>query len=202
MRYLLNGIMIGLIFGMPIGAVGAMSLQRTIQYGSYAGFMSGLASSFADVLYACAGAFGFTIISDFLLDYQMPINLIGATLLFIIAINMILDKKEMEVVSETGRKTFVKMFFSSFVVAITNPAAILSFLFAFSVFGIDGSLGLMDSVQVVAGIFIGTLSWWGFLVIIGNLMKKKLHTRWLHNLNTAFGILLILFSCGIVIKTL
>ena len=62
-EYFVNGVLIGLVFGMPIGAVGAMSIQRTINHGVVAGFISGAASSLADVLYACVGAFGLTVFS-------------------------------------------------------------------------------------------------------------------------------------------
>ncbi|MFR2740312.1 MAG: hypothetical protein ACLTA2_16490 [[Clostridium] innocuum] len=93
-EYFVNGVLIGLVFGMPIGAVGAMSIQRTINHGVVAGFISGAASSLADVLYACVGAFGLTVISDFLLTYQIPIHLIGAYLMILIAIRMITKKND------------------------------------------------------------------------------------------------------------
>lgn len=202
LEYFINGVLIGLVFGMPIGAVGAMSIQRTINHGVVAGFISGAASSIADVLYACVGAFGLTVISDFLLTNQMPIHMIGACLLILIAIRMI-TKKEMMLSAETADvKDYLKMFLSSFAVAITNPAAIISFLFAFSVFGINGTLGFSDGIQLVTGVFLGTLCWWLLLVVLVNFMKKKLTERWLYRLNVLFGLILIVFSCCVCIKTL
>lgn len=201
-EFLIKGMLIGLIFGMPIGAVGAMSIQRTIHHSSIAGFISGMGSSLADVLYACIGAFTLTVISDFLLKYQMPINLIGAVLLIIIAIRMIV-KKEVEIaLAELDKKGYSKIFLSSFAIAITNPAAIISFLFAFSIFGINGTLAIVDGIQLVIGVFIGTLCWWLLLVILVSFMKKKLTTKWMNRLQIVFGILLIMFSCGILIKML
>lgn len=201
-QYLLNGIMIGLIFGMPIGAVGAMSIQRTIRYGPLTGFMSGLASSCADSLYACVGAFGLTMISNILLEYQKPINLIGSLLLIMIVIKMMRNQESLKITNEWNRKKLVHMFLSSFGVALTNPAAIISFLFAFSVFGINGTLDLIDGLQLVIGVFIGTLCWWGLLVIFVTFMKQKLNTIWLHRLNILFGFILMIFSFVVVLKTL
>ena len=60
-EYFVNGVLIGLVFGMPIGAEGAIRELRTINHGVLAGFISGAASSLADVLYACVGAFGWTM---------------------------------------------------------------------------------------------------------------------------------------------
>ena len=65
-----KGILIGLIFGVPVGAVGAMTVQRTWEHGIKAGLLTGMGSSIADCIYAAIGAFGLTIISDFLLQYQ------------------------------------------------------------------------------------------------------------------------------------
>lgn len=63
--FLLKGILIGLIFGVPVGAVGTMAVQRTFSNG----FTAGLGSFVADCLYAVCGAFGLTFVSDFLLKY-------------------------------------------------------------------------------------------------------------------------------------
>lgn len=202
LEYFINGVLIGLIFSMPIGAVGAMSIQRTINHGVIAGFISGTASSVADVLYACVGAFGMTILSDFLLTYQTPIHLIGACLLILIAIRMITEKGVMLSTEIVDVKDYLKMFLSSFAVAITNPAAIISFLFAFSVFGIVGTLDFVDGIQLVTGVFLGTLCWWILLVAVVNFMKKKLTMKWLYRLNVLFGLILIVFSCGVCIKIL
>lgn len=75
--FFLRGVLIGLLFGVPAGAVGAMTVQRTWNYGIKAGLLTGFGSSVADCIYACVGAFGLTFISEFLLKYQTVINLAG-----------------------------------------------------------------------------------------------------------------------------
>lgn len=201
LHYLGTGLLIGLVFGMPIGAVGAVCMQRTLQHGPVAGLITGAASSAADMLYACAGAFGLTFITDMLLAYQLPINLAGAVLLAVIAIRMMSGKEEGKEITESERKNYRKMFFTSFALAITNPAAILSFLFAFSVFGIYGSLGFLHGLQLVLGVFMGTYLWWISLVLLVCLMKRKVKAAWYGKANRVFGIILLVFSIGVVIRT-
>lgn len=58
--YLIRGFLIGLIFGVPAGAIGALAIQRTLRGGFWAWLVTGLGSSAADLLYACAGIFGLT----------------------------------------------------------------------------------------------------------------------------------------------
>lgn len=87
--FLVRGIVIGLLFGMPAGAVGAMTAQRTVSYGVKAGLLTGLGSSVADCIYACIGAFGLTLVSDFLLKYQVVLNLAGGSLLLWMGIRLL-----------------------------------------------------------------------------------------------------------------
>lgn len=121
--YLIKGILIGLLFGMPVGAVGAMTVQRTIAHGTKAGLLTGLGSSAADCLYACVGAFGLTLISDFMIKYQTVINVIGGILILIIGFGLLCRRSE-EIGNIPQKQTAdgIKMFLSSFAVGIINPA--------------------------------------------------------------------------------
>ncbi len=157
--YLLKGILIGLLFGVPVGAVGTMAAQRAFTHGFAAGLKTGLGSSAADCLYAICGAFGLTFVSDFFLKYQTVIHAVGGTLM---GLRLILKKREQTGV-EGPVGNGIKMFLASFAVGITNPAAILTFLFAFSYFGIMGKTGLVNGIQLVSGVFIGTCIWWCLL---------------------------------------
>ncbi len=198
MESLFKGILIGLMFGVPIGAVGAMTVQRTLDRGFGAGLITGLGSSVADCLYACVGVFGLTFISDFLLKYQIIITCAGGVFVLLMGINRLI-KKPVESAPQ-GSAEGAKMFLSSFAVGITNPAAILTFLFAFTYFGIAEISGVLNGVLLVAGVFAGTYIWWGTLsgVVCG--IKRKSGNRGLPYMNKIFGFILILFSAVIFAK--
>lgn len=197
--FIMKGILIGLLFGMPAGAVGAMTAQRTLNYGMKAGLLTGLGSSVADCLYACVGACGLTLISGFLLEHQSIINLIGGCLILGMGIGMLKKKNAMsQKVSDSAAG--IRMFLSSFAVGITNPAAILTFLFAFSWFGIQGQTGLAEGIGLVCGVFIGTYIWWGTLSGIVTLLKKKAKKDHLAFMNRIFGVILILFGTVVLVR--
>lgn len=198
--YLLRGILIGLLFGLPAGAVGAMTVQRTLAHGPRVGILTGMGSSVADCLYACVGAFGLTFLSDFLLAYQTIINVLGGCLILLLGARL-LWKKNIDTKAEPGGKGIAKMFAASFAVGITNPAAILTFLFAFSYFGIHGQLGLLNGISLVLGVFIGTSLWWTVLAGIVGILKNKIGTRQLKHMNCIFGMVLILFGAVVLIRT-
>lgn len=199
MEYLLKGILIGLLFGLPVGAVGALTVQRTLSHGMRAGLLTGLGSSIADCFYACVGVFGLTVISDFLLDYQAIINCLGGGLILLLGMSLIL-RKETEVKQKTESIGFTKMFLSSFAVGITNPAAILSFLFAFSYFGISEDAGLLRGFLLVCGVFAGTYIWWGTLTGVALIIRKKAVRFRFQYMNRIFGIILCLFGVVVFYK--
>lgn len=197
--YLFRGILIGLLFGLPVGAVGTMTVQRTWSFGFRAGLLTGLGSSVADCLYAVVGAFGLTLVSDFLLRYQTSVNLIGGALILFMGIRLLL-KKGGTAVTQAKAASGIKMFLSSFVIGITNPAAILTFLFAFSYFGISGATGVRDGVSLVCGVFIGTYLWWGTLSAVTRAIKLKAKDRAFLHMNQAFGTLLTLFGAAVFLR--
>lgn len=192
--YLFRGVLIGMIFGLPAGAVGAMTIQRTYSHGVKAGLLTGLGSSVADCLYAAIGACGLTLISDFLLMYQTAIRLVGGALVVGLGVRLMRRGREAAPSALPQAKNCVSMFLSSFVVGITNPAAVLTFLFAFSALGIVGSLPLVSALLLVIGVFIGTYLWWGALSGGVALIKKKAGQSLLPRLNVVCGVGLIAFG--------
>ena len=154
--FLLKGILIGLLFGVPVGAVGTMAIQRTLEHGIKAGLITGLGSSAADCIYVSIGAFGLTLVSDFLLKYQTAITVIGGGFIIAMGICSFAGKKS-ELKKESAE---MAMFLSAFVVGITNPAAILTFLFAFSYFNLTEGMTVLNGALLVLGVLAGTFVWW------------------------------------------
>lgn len=91
-------------------------------------------------------------------------------------------------------------FLSSFAVGITNPAAILTFLFAFSYFGISAGAGLLRGIMLVCGVFIGTYIWWGTLTTVTNIIKRKTRKFSFRYMNRIFGTVLCLFGIFVLLR--
>lgn len=199
MIYFIKGILIGIIFGVPAGAVGALCVQRTLQSGMKSGIITGLGSSAADCFYAVVGAFGITIISDFLTRFQIPINIVGGLLILTMGISTLL-KKQGGAMNGATKIGYGKMFLTSFSVGITNPAAVLTFLFAFSYFGIDGKLGAVNGTALVVGVLCGTLIWWIILSAISQKIKDKYGEKGFIRLNKIFGLIMIGFGALVFIR--
>ena len=196
-NYLIRGLLIGLIFGVPAGAIGALTIQRTLNNGFFAGLSTGLGSSAADVLYACVGVFGITLISDFLTQNQRPVTLLGGLLIVILGLHIFRQKPQNRH-QNVGREKLPLCFVSSFAIAIMNPSTVLSFLMAFTVFEITGDQTSIQSVQLVAGILLGTLFWWSALSGITSLFRERINDQIYQFLNRLLGCLMIVLGCVIL----
>ena len=195
----LCGTLIGLIISFPVGAVGALTVQRTSNEGVKSGLLTGLGSSVADCLYACVGIFGLTFILDFLLKYQMFIDIIGGCIIIIMGIQTIRK------CNEPVKQSFLafngaKIFFSSFFITITNPVAVIAFLFAFSYFNISNAIDIFSKILVVIGVLIGTYIWWIILVGVTYILKKHAKSYRADLMNKIFGTILIALGVIVTVK--
>ena len=82
-------------------------------------------------------------------------------------------------------------------IAITNPAAILSFMVVFSMFQIKGTEPFGTSIRMLLGIFLGTCFWWLLIALVTGRFRSRVTKRFYVKLNQVFGILMVVL--GIVI---
>ena len=203
----LRGLAIGLLFGVPVGSVGALVLQRTLSRGFLTGLLTGAGSSVADCAYAAVGAFGLTFISEPLLRWRTPISVVGGLLMITMGIASSRKRHDDAAGAPYAEASYVAtpyasnvgVFVSALAVGITNPAAILGFLFAFSLFNIAGPLGPMQGTALVAGILIGTMCWW--LALAGSV--ARLRGRWslgtVSRLEHCFAVLVAAIGISVLI---
>lgn len=199
---LVKGLIIGLIFGVPAGAIGALSVQRTIEKGFLTGFVTGLGSSAADALYACLGVFGITMITDFLQRNQRPISIAGSVIIAVYGVSILRKKERPGADAGAGAGNRFSGFLSAFLIAIMNPATILSFFLAFSAFGIVGDYSILQGLSLILGVVLGTGIWWGILNGAVHCFKKRINDKVYHGLNVTLGMLMILFSGVLMVRNL
>ena len=107
------------------------------------------------------------------------------------------QNKKVEKTASVLKKGLVSCFLSSFVIAITNPAAILSFMVVFSMFRIGGTETVGEAIQLVFGIFCGTCFWWLLIAVVVSRIRDRVTDGFYLKLNRIFGILMVSFGVGI-----
>ncbi len=195
---MIKGILIGLVFGVPIGAVGALTVRRTIGSGFPAGLVSGLGCSAADLLYSCISVFSLTFISDFLLQYQCPISITGG--LIVIAMGLSAIKNPQSAKAENTGGKLAAMFISSFCIAITNPATIVTYITAFSIFEVGNMETISQGITLISGIFIGTLIWWFVISTVFGILRRRITDRKIAAINRVLGVAVMCFGIAVIVR--
>ena len=199
MGYLLRGILIGIIFGVPGGAIGALAVQRTFCYGRRAGLLTGLGSSVADSFHACVGVFGITLISAFITRYETMIHMAGGSLILFMGVRLLSGKQEAEPEKRSAARS-AGMCLSSFLIGIANPAMVFLFLVAFSFFEVPAVATVAQRIFVVCGVFLGTYVWWGLIAAVVPFVKKKATGFKICYVNRIFGTILCLLGAVVFMK--
>ena len=63
---LIKGFAIGVIVSAPLGPVGVLCIQRTLNKGRWYGFVTGLGASLSDIAYALLTGYGMSFIFDYI----------------------------------------------------------------------------------------------------------------------------------------
>lgn len=69
--FLIKGIILGFSIAAPVGPIGLLCIQRTLNRGKLSGFISGIGAATADAIYGIIAVFGVTLVSNFLLNQQV-----------------------------------------------------------------------------------------------------------------------------------
>jgi threonine/homoserine/homoserine lactone efflux protein len=188
----IKGLVIGFSIAAPVGPIGLLIIKRSLTQGRVYGLVSGLGAASADAVYGLIAGLGLTVIINFLVGQQFWFQLAGAVFLGYLGI-----KTAMSVASENPAKIqsqpLFGAFLSVFILTLTNPITILSFIGIFAGLGLTGS-DITSSVALVLGVFSGSGIWWFILSTCVGFFRNSLNKEALTWINRLSG--LIIFSFG------
>ncbi len=186
--------LLGFSIAAPVGPIGVLCIRRTLQFGRFSGFFSGLGAAVADSFYAGIAAFGLTFVSNALVSGQFWLRLVGGGFLLYLGWKTWVAKPSNQS-REVSHKNFVNDFLSTFFLTMTNPLTILSFLAVFAGIGltsVDDSY--WDSSILVAGVFLGSAIWWLMLSEGVTLFRKRVSEKVMRWINRVAGIIIGAFG--------
>jgi threonine/homoserine/homoserine lactone efflux protein len=189
--FILKSLFIGFVIAAPVGPIGVLCARRTLMHGRRAGFYSGMGAATADVIYGFIAAFGLTFISDFLVEYQSWLRLIGGTILVFMGIKAFRACPVKKADLPRSARHYAGMYSSTFFLTLTNPMTIFSFAAVFAGFGLAGTKGSILSAGIlIVGVFLGSALWWLFLVGIFSLYRKRFQSHELIWVNRITGVII------------
>jgi threonine/homoserine/homoserine lactone efflux protein len=171
--FFIKGFLIGLSVAAPVGPIGFLCIQRTLNGGMRFGFVSGLGAAAADAAYGAVAGFGLSAISAFLVAQAGWARGIGGLFLLYLAVRIFTTPPADK---GNGRAAggLLAAFTSVFALTLTNPTTILSFAAIFAGLGLvetAGDFGL--AIVLVSGVFVGSAAWWLFLSGVSEVLHRR-----------------------------
>lgn len=202
---IVKGLLIGIVASAPMGPVGILCLQRTLQKGRVYGLVTGAGAALSDIIYALLTGFGVSFVMS-LIDQPQTIfwlKLGGSAMLLAFGLYMLRqDPRKMFRPSKGGKGTLVHNLVTAFLITLSNPLIIFLFLALFNMatFPIPGNwvLNALGYVAIVAGAML----WWLGLTYVINRMKRSFGLRGVMRLNHTVGFIVIAASVVYAAMTL
>ena len=193
---LVKGLVIGVIVSAPLGPVGVLCIQRTLNKGRWFGFVTGLGAALSDICYALLTGYGMSFMDDLILRHQVFLQIVGSIMLFVFGIYTFRSNpvKALRPVS-AKRGTYLHNFVTAFFVTFSNPLIIFLFigLFARFSFVMPGSPIGFQLVGYLA-IILGALLWWFSTTYFVNKVRTHFNVRGIWVLNRAIGSVVMIAS--------
>ncbi len=191
----IRGLIIGLSIAAPGGPIGVLCIRRTLIHGRLSGLLSGQGAATADAVCGLVAAFGITVISSLLAQYNFLFLSLGGLFLCLLGIKTFLSKPTEQACPKRG-VGLIGAYGSTFLLTLTNPMTILSFAVIFASFGLGTAYEGFSAAWLLLWVLAGLASWWLVLSCTVAFAKNKMSTSNLMWINRTSGV--VIFGFGVL----
>ena len=170
-----QSLLIGLSIAAPVGPIGLLVIQRTLQRGALVGLATGLGAAVADALYGAVGAFGVASVIEVLVGARLPLALGGGAFLLWLAWRIWRTPPADQVAHAGSGAGLLQCFAGTFVLTLSNPATIFSFIAVFGTLG--ARIAVSSPWTMIAGVLVGSALWWLLLTALVGRLRSRFDVR-------------------------
>lgn len=192
-----RGVAVGVLISAPMGPVGILCIQRTLDKGRHAGFYTGIGAAISDLFYCLLTGFGLSFIEDFIERNQNVIQLVGSVVL--IAFSGYLFRKDPSsplrrpVPENVSAK---KNILGGFLFTFSNPLIMFLIIGLFARFNFT-SPEIKGAYYAIGYLFIviGALGWWYGITYAIEKVRSRFNMRAMKIMNILIGVIILIFAC-------
>ena len=204
----LKGFMIGVIVSAPMGPVGILTVQRTLNKGRKEGLATGIGASASDFLYAIVTGYGMSFVVDIIENpaIALIIKIVGSVLLFGFGLytfrSMPANTKIVDNIPTPHEANDIRSYaISGFAVTVSNPLIIFMFLALFGQFTFILTDNLIPQIMGYIAIIGGALFWWFSLTWLIDKVRARFTSKVLWWINRIIGTVVMVVSGIMIIYT-
>ena len=194
LQFIVKGLIIGIIASAPMGPVGVLTVQRTLNKGRWYGFVTGIGAAISDILYAAISLVGISLVMDFV---EKPRNmfwlkLIGSVMLFIFGLYTFLSHPGKVKHVQGKRGSLMHNGFTGFLVTLSNPLIIFLFIALMARFDFVISKNYFAQSIGYMAIFGGAMIWWFSLTAIIDKVRNRFQDNTVWKINRTIGVIVMI----------
>lgn len=188
---IVKGVVIGIIASAPMGPVGVLCVQRTLNKGRAYGLVTGVGAALSDILYALITGYGLNLLYDVIHNpttiYWM--QLLGAVIMFIFGVHTFRSNPMQNARNVSHNKSsLLRNGITGFFITLSNPMIILLFMALFTPFGfVIHEMSLVNQFLGYLSIFGGAMLWWLFITFVVNKLRARFDVRGIWIVNRVIG---------------
>ncbi|MCX6220768.1 MAG: LysE family transporter [Bacteroidia bacterium] len=201
LNLLWKGVVTGLAVSIPLGPLGILCIQRTVNKNWKSGIFSGIGIATADTVYALVAGFGLSIIIDFIRTYELYFKLVGFFVLLLLGIYIFRSNPTKQIQDYKLRgSSHLQDFLTTFLVTLSNPLSVFVFIAIFTGYSIVLQFSQpLEALLTFGGIFIGGSMWWIIITGFANLFRHKFTINTLYWANRIIGLGVIVVAVAFFI---
>lgn len=190
---MIRGLAIGVLISAPMGPIGMLCIQRTLNKGRWPAFFTGLGAALSDLIYCLLTGLGLSFITDFVEANQLILQIIGSIVLAVFACYLFRKNPVRSLSTPTDRhNTFWTDFGSGFLLTFSNPLILFFIIGLFARFNfLLPEFKYYHYVSGYISIFAGALLWWFTITYFVNKVRSHFNVRSLWLINRIIGGLLL-----------
>ncbi len=191
-----KGIITGMAVSIPLGPLGILCIQRTVNKNWKSGIFSGIGVATADTVYALVAGFSLSIIIDFIRTYELYFKLVGLSVLLLLGIYIFRSNPTKQIKNNKRRgSSHLQDFLTTFLITLSNPLSVFVFVAIFTSYSIVLHFSHpVEALLTIGGIFIGGVSWWLLITGFANRFRHKFTINLLYWANRIIGLVVILIA--------
>jgi threonine/homoserine/homoserine lactone efflux protein len=205
LEILVKGLFIGIIASAPMGPVGVLCLQRTLNKGRLYGLVTGFGAALSDIIYAIVTGFGMSFVMDFITNARnmFILQLVGSAMLLVFGIiTFRSDPRRSFRPAPKKKGTLAHNFVTSFLLTLSNPLIIFLFIALFARFAFVIPSHPFEQGVGYVSIVGGAIAWWVVLTFFVDKVRTRFEVRGVRVLNRTIGGVVILASIAGFVFTL
>ncbi|MEI7830413.1 MAG: LysE family transporter [Prolixibacteraceae bacterium] len=196
-----KGIVTGMAVSIPLGPLGILCIQRTVNKNWKSGIFSGMGIATADTVYAFVAGFSLSIIIDFIRTYELYFKLVGLFVLILLGIYIFRSNPTKQIQTHKRRgSSHLQDYLTTFLITLSNPLSVFVFVAIFTGYSIVMQFSQpLEALLTIGGIFIGCSLWWITITGLANLFRHKFTINALYWANRIIGLGVIVIAVAFFI---